>query len=103
MGSGKVEIKVGAVDDSGIERAVVSYIQDFNQSDKQLRSIDLSYDSAARKWTGSFDGNTNSRYLVQIVDKAGNITTATNKGQYYRPGEVEPRPGYKVFLPLISR
>lgn len=103
LGSGKVEIKVGAVDDSGIERAVVSYIQDFNQSDKQLRSIDLSYDSAARKWTGSFDGNTNSRYLVQIVDKAGNITTATNKGQYYRPGEVEPRPGYKVFLPLISR
>lgn len=103
LGSGRIEIKVGAVDDSGIERVVVSYIQDVNQSDKQLRSIDLSYDSAARKWTGSFDGDADSRYLVQIVDKAGNITTATNKGQYYRPGEVESRPGYKVFLPLISR
>ncbi|MBN2004706.1 MAG: hypothetical protein JXA21_15220 [Anaerolineae bacterium] len=103
LGSGQVEIKVGAVDASGIERVVVSYIQDVGQNDKQLRSIDLSYNGAAQKWTGSFDGGTGSRYLVQIVDRAGNITTTTNKGQYYQPGEVEPHPGHRIFLPLISR
>ncbi|MFQ5855277.1 MAG: pre-peptidase C-terminal domain-containing protein [Anaerolineae bacterium] len=108
-GSDTVEVKVGAVDASGIERVVVSYIQDISQSANQLKSTDLSYDSAAQKWIGSFHGDANSRYLVQIVDKAGNITTATNKGQYYKPGQVQASgptdgcTGECVFLPLISR
>lgn len=107
-GSNRVEVKVGAVDTSGIKRAVVSYIQDINQSVSQLKSLDLSYDSAAQKWFGSFAGNTNSRYLVQVVDNAGNITTATNKGQYYKPGQVEAAQsglcaGVCTFLPWIAR
>jgi hypothetical protein len=103
-GSNQVDVKVGAVDASGIERAVVSYIEDVNESVKQLRSLDLSFDGNRRKWIGSFQGDTDSRYLVQIVDKAGNITTSTNKGQYYTPGEVEPAsacPGYCGFFPVV--
>jgi hypothetical protein len=106
LGSNRVEVKVGAVDASGIERAVVSYIEDVNESVKQLRSIDLGFDGTMRKWTGWFRGDTNSRYLVQIVDKAGNITTATNKGQYYTPGQVEATGGcvgHCVYLPVVLR
>jgi len=106
IGSGKVEIKVGAVDASGVERVVLSYIEDVSQNLRELKSIDLSYDSAARKWIGTFDGDTNSRFLVQIVDKAGNITTSTNKGRYYQPGEVQASSGCIgncVYLPLISQ
>lgn len=105
LGSGKVEVKVGAVDASGIERVVLSYIEDISQNIRQLKSMDLSYDSATLKWIGTFKGDTDSRFLVQIVDKAGNITTATNKGRYYQPGEVQAATvctGYCVLLPLLS-
>ncbi|MFN8470105.1 MAG: C25 family cysteine peptidase [Caldilineaceae bacterium] len=108
VGSNRVDVKVGAVDASGIQRAVVSYIQDITQSVSELKSLDLSYDSTAQKWVGSFAGNTNSRYLVQVVDKAGNVTTATNKGQYYTPGQVKASANngcgnYCAFLPVVKR
>jgi hypothetical protein len=105
LGSGVVEIKVGAVDESGIERVVVSYIDDINQTIRQLRSIDLNYDDASLKWIGSFTGDADSRFLVQIVDTAGNITTATNKGRYFQPGEVTASAcsGKCVMLPIIIR
>jgi hypothetical protein len=106
VGSNRVEVKVGAVDASGVERVVLSYIQDVNQSVRQLRSLDLRYDAATQKWVGSFEGNINSRYLVQIVDKAGNITTAANKGQYYTPGEVRAGgacSGSCVYLPVVAQ
>ena len=108
IGSNRVDVKVGAVDVSGIERTVVSYITDITQSTNELRSIDLRFDAAAQKWYGSFPGNTNSRYLVQVVDRAGNVTTATNKGQYYKPGQVEAAAdggctGHCAYLPVIAR
>jgi hypothetical protein len=104
LGSNRVKVKVGAVDTSGIERVVLSYIQDINRTVKELKSFDLSYDSATKKWVGSFTGDTDSRFLAQIVDKAGNITTAINKGRYYKPGQVEALAGgYSVFLPLMLR
>ena len=103
-GSGKVQVKVGAVDASGVERVVLSYIRDINRSVNELQSFDLTYDGAKHKWIGTFDGDTNSRFLAQVVDKAGNITTAVNKGQYYRPGQVKAlEPGNRVFLPLVLR
>ena len=105
LDSGRVEIKVGAVDASGIKRVILSYIEDINQNIRQLKSIDLSYNSETRKWVGRFDGDTDSRFLVQIVDMAGNITTATNKGHYYKPGEVQVSSictGYCFLLPLIQ-
>jgi hypothetical protein len=106
LGTNRVEVKVGAVDSSGVERVVLSYIQDVNQSVRQLRSLDLRYDAPTQKWVGAFEGNINSRFLVQIVDKAGNITTAANKGQYYTPGEVRPGgvcSGSCAYLPLVMR
>lgn len=99
--SNRVEVKVGAVDASGIDRVVLSYIEDINQNVRQLKSMDLRYNDATKKWVGSFQGNTNSRFLVQIVDKAGNITTATNKGRYFQPGEVLSISA-NVYLPLIN-
>jgi hypothetical protein len=75
----------------------------------QLNSTDLTFDSSLQKWVGSYPGGVNSRYLVQIVDGAGNITTSTNKGQYYRPGLVEATDttglctGTCIFLPSIAR
>jgi hypothetical protein len=102
-GSKRVSIKVGAVDGSGIERIVLSYIIDVNETVRQLRSINLSYDNASHKWVGAFDGDINSRFLVQIVDNAGNITTATNKGRYYQPGVVTESTGISVYLPLVRR
>ncbi|PDW00364.1 pre-peptidase C-terminal domain-containing protein [Candidatus Chloroploca asiatica] len=108
VGTTQVEIKVGTVEVAGIERVVLSYIQDINQTARQLQSMDLAYDPRSQKWVGSFTGDTNSRYLVQIVDKAGKITVAANKGQYYTPGLVTAAPetpctGHCVFLPLVSR
>ena len=103
LGAKKVDVKVGAVDASGIERVLVSYIEDINLTANQLKSTDLTFDAAAQKWTGAFQGDLNSRYLVQIVDKAGNITTATNKGQYYRPGRVLLPAGSPTYLPFVVR
>ncbi len=103
LGGNRVEMKVGAVDASGIERVLVSYIEDINLAANQLKSVDLQYDAAAQKWIGTFQGSLNSRYLVQIVDKAGNITTATNKGQYYKPGRVLMSAGSQVYLPRMVR
>ena len=107
--SNRVEVKVGAVDSSGVERVVLSYIQDINLATNQLQSKDLTLDVAAQKWVGTFEGDAKSRFLVQIVDKAGNITTSTNKGQYFKPGVVEAAlsdsvcDGECIFLPMLLK
>lgn len=105
-GSGRVAIKVGAVDPSGVARVLLSYIADVNAGTRRLESIDLSYDAATSKWAGSFSGGAASRYLVQIVDGAGNVVTATNKGRYYQPGVVAaegPCANRCTYLPLVGR
>jgi hypothetical protein len=104
-GSNEVLLKVGAVDASGVQRVLLSYIQDINQGVNHLQSKDLTFENQSKKWVGSFEGGVNSRFLVQIVDGAGNITTATNKGQYYRPGQVRATNDCTncLFLPRLAR
>jgi len=107
-GTTRVEVKVGAQDASGIQRVVVAYIKDINQATNSLQSLDLTFNPSAQKWLGAFSGDTNSRFFVQVVDKAGNTRSATNKEQYYTPGLVEDRAGSAcinrcIFLPLIRQ
>ena len=66
--SNRVEVKVGAVDSSGVERVVLSYIQDINLATNQLQSKDLTLDVAAQKWVGEFEGDAKSRFLaIQLL------------------------------------
>lgn len=96
--TGQVNLKVGAIDWTGVQRAVATY----TRGDGRWDSVELSFDRRLHKWTGSFPGDTDSRYLVQVMDGAGNVAQATNKGLYYAPA-VAPTPAVSVYLPLVLR
>jgi hypothetical protein len=96
--TGRVTLKVGATDPAGVQRAVATY----TQGDGRWDSVELSFDASLHKWTVSFPGDMNSRYLVQVMDGAGNVAQATNKGLYYAPA-VAPTPAVSIYLPLVWR
>jgi hypothetical protein len=104
--TGTVTVKVGAADPAGIREVVVSYFTGSGQA-ANLKSVSLSYESQAQKWQGIFPGDAQTRYFVQVVDQAGNVTTATNKGQYYAPAPLRSppviTPRQQVFLPIIDQ
>jgi hypothetical protein len=93
--TGRVTLKVGATDPAGVQRAVATY----TRGDGRWDSMELSFDADLHKWTGSFAGDRNSHYLVQVMDGAGNLAQATNKGLYYAPAA----PAVSVYLPLVLR
>lgn len=95
-----IAAKIGAEDPSGVGRVLVTYQTDLGQGQGQWQSVDLTFNSATQKWTGTFPGNGNTRYFVQAVDNAGNLTAETNKGSYYLP-DVFAR--YMVYLPLTMK
>lgn len=101
----QVLVKVGATDASEIKETIVSYIQDASQASTSIRSINLNFDASSQKWVGSFTGDGRSRFFVQVVDKAGNVTTATNKGNYYAPAEIGATRSIDtiLYLPVIQR
>ena len=96
--TGQVNVKVGATDPAGVQRAVATH----TQGDGSWDSVELSFDTSLHKWTGSFSGDTGSRYFVQVVDGAGNVAKMTNKGLYFTPA-VDPAPTGSVYLPLVMR
>jgi hypothetical protein len=96
--TGQVNLKVGATDPAGVQRAVATY----TRGDGRWNSVELDFDASLHKWTGSLPGDTNSRYFVQVVDGAGNVAQMTNKGQYYAPA-VAPTSATSVYLPLVLR
>lgn len=99
-----VHVKVGALDESGVKEVIVSYIEDERAATTNIRSIRLTFDAAAQKWRGSFPGDAHATYFVQVVDNAGNVATASNKGRYYRPSEARAASSSGVvYLPLVSR
>ena len=71
-------------------------------------SQDLVYSAATGKWTGEITGTVKSRFFVQVVDGAGNIAVADNKGAYYPlaeplgliPGR-ELAPVFSLYLPAV--
>jgi len=102
----RVNVKVGATDPAGVQRAVATYTSERGFLDSNgysgWDSVDLSFDADSHKWTGSFPGDNGSRYFVQVVDGAGNVAQATNKGMYFAP-VVDPSAAYLVYLPLVVR
>ncbi|MEZ4728173.1 MAG: pre-peptidase C-terminal domain-containing protein [Caldilineaceae bacterium] len=105
---GQVQVKVGAVDDAGVRQVTVAYT---SPSDPDLLlSQELTFNYATQVWSGVFPGGPTTRFFVQVVDNAGNVTTAHNKGRYYAPGAVTGRTlsvptcsGNCVFLPTVAR
>ncbi len=97
----KVNVKVGAVDASGIKEVIVSYVE--TESAITLKSIKLTFDAGSQKWRGSFTGDSNSRFYIQAVDNAGNVYTASNKGNYYRPASERGISSTNLYLPIIQK
>ncbi len=95
-----VTVKVGAVDESGIERVVATYTT--GGTNGVWKSVDLQFSPSALKWIGTFPGGQAVRYFVQVVDKAGNIGTETNKGLYFVP-PVGGSERNSVYLPVMKR
>ena len=101
--TGTVEVKVGATDSSGIQKVVASYTQDSGNTGI-WSSLELKYDSVRAKWMGRFKGSTSTRFYVSVIDGAGNMETANNKGQYFVPGPTEEALGsFSVYLPLVRK
>ncbi|HIQ06454.1 MAG TPA: hypothetical protein EYH31_12350 [Anaerolineae bacterium] len=76
---GVATVKVEAVDLSGVLGGVVTYTRE----DGQWHSLNLTYDAARMKWIAEIPTSPGTRYYVQMVDNAGNVTVAANKGRYY--------------------
>lgn len=75
--TGEIEIKVGSADASGIYTVIIAYIEGESWQSKQLV-----FNETEQNWTGVFTGTAKTRYIVQVVDEAGNVTVEVNKGQY---------------------
>ena len=92
----RLDFKVGASDPSGLHRVVVAY----TNGGGSWSALDLSYDSARAKWTGSVTAGAGIEWFVQAVDGAGNVGMASEKGPYYTQ---QAKDIYRVYLPLVSK
>jgi hypothetical protein len=101
--SGRIAVKVGAVDESGIKEVIVNYFEDIRQSSTSQKSVKLSFDASSQKWRGVFAGSLDSKFYVQAVDNAGNVRTENNKGNYFQPATARATAPYRgfVYLPLV--
>lgn len=79
---GVAKVKVDAKDLSGILSGIVTY----TKGDGYWQSANLAYTAAAAKWMVEIPAGPQTRYYVQMVDRAGNVTVADNKGRYYDIG-----------------
>ena len=87
-------VKVGARDLSGILGGLVTY----TTGDGEWHSQVLVYQPEMDKWTAEVPAAMATLYFVQVMDKAGNVSVADNKGRYYEsPGRD------KTYLPLIFK
>ena len=86
-------IKVGAQDLSGILGGMVTY----TKGDGGWHSQELVYQPVMDKWTAQIPATSDTFYFVQVVDKAGNVSVADNKGRYYE------LPGHEIYMPVIIK
>jgi hypothetical protein len=98
LSMGKARIKVEAIDASGIHRVVLVYT---DGGGIQV-SKDLSYDDETLKWVGEIPATEETTFYVQVVDGAGNVAIADNKGVWYTLEEVEAGPSV-IYLPLVLK
>ncbi len=106
--TGKGLIKVEGADAGGISQVVVAFTDNLLNGQGEWYSTDLIFDDASQKWTGEITGTVQTVYFAQLVDIAGNITVADNKGRYYSLQSPLPlaqgtSSGSTIYLPAISR
>ncbi|MGD9099738.1 MAG: C25 family cysteine peptidase, partial [Anaerolineae bacterium] len=85
-------VTVDASDPSGIEAIIVTHTDGGGAWD----SVDLT--QSEDSWTESFEANDDTRFFVQLVDKAGNVAVQDNDGKYFRLGEGLSA---AIYLPLV--
>lgn len=97
-----LRISLSASDPSGIETVVVAYIA----VGEPMESQELTLDPQSSLWAGEIPHS--ETYLVQVVDRAGNVTTIDTEGTIARPcvGPC-PDPGHdeldeRIFLPSAT-
>jgi len=90
-----VLVEVEAEDASGIHGVVVAYVDETSH----WSSVDLV--RSGDRWLGDFLTGQGIEFLVQAIDRAGNVTTFTRAGQYMQPGDIYQR--HHVYLPLVLR
>jgi hypothetical protein len=96
-------IKVEVTDPSGVVRVLAA----FTSADGVWHNQDLTYDLKTLKWSGTITATLLTRYFIQAVDGAGNVSLAHNKGCYY--ALLPPAPliqggaAYKIYLPIIFK
>ncbi len=95
LSDGQAQIKVEAMDSSGVDRVVVVYTAG---PGIQL-SAELAYDADTLKWLANIPATAGTTFYVQVVDGAGNVATADNKGAWYSLGSGASR----VYLPIVTK
>lgn len=91
----EIDFKVAASDTSGLHRVIVAY----TDGGGEWSSLDLVYDSAISKWTGSLTSMEEIEWFAQVVDGSGNVSTTCAKGTYH----VARAEGERVYLPCVSK
>lgn len=93
--------KVEATDPMTVTQVLIS----FTTGTGTWSSSNLTYNKGTHKWTGTVPRVRGAQYSVQAVDSAGNATTVTRKGGYFRLEDVgglaEQR--HRVYLPLVVK
>jgi hypothetical protein len=92
-----VTVKIEANDNSGIQRAVVTY----TYGDGRWQSQELVYSPDTHKWFGVLPAWKEVTWFAQVVDNAGNVAHVSNKGSYYY--EPQTIHIYSTYLPLIEK
>lgn len=95
LDSGMANIAVFARDTSGIHSVIIAY----TSPSGVWQSIDLI--ANGESWTGSFLATSASKFIVQVVDNAGNVKTLDNDGLYFQPGDMVETD--TIYLPLIQK
>ncbi|MCX6043639.1 MAG: pre-peptidase C-terminal domain-containing protein [Chloroflexi bacterium] len=85
--TGKVRVKAGVTDASGIKEVVLSYVENSSLAAATFKSLNLQFNAASQKWEGSFNGGPTSRFFIQALDQGGNVASATNKGNFFTPAQ----------------
>ena len=88
---GGANFAVVAQDNSSLARVLVTHNVPGGGGAGLWKSVDLSYNAGSMVWTASVPGlDDSSQFFVQALDKAGNVTLASNSGQYFTVGAVVP-------------
>jgi hypothetical protein len=98
LSQGEAKLKVEAVDASDVQEVVVVY----TDGDGTQLSQDLTYDEETFKWVGTMPASAETVFFVQVVDGAGNVAVADNKGEWYTLEELETGPSV-IYLPVVLK